>query len=120
MRIELESWDKPLGKSEIKREMTIWARLIEHVLVVVTLVVICAIVWGISWLVEKGGPELSRMVLEPAGEMVHERAFQIAVTSFEEHDACREARVLAKGWLDQGDAAKYREWKALEQAWCTR
>jgi hypothetical protein len=50
-------------------------------------------------------------------EPIHERAFRIAAASGEAKDANREAAAAAKGYLQAGDAAKYREWKEKEEYW---
>jgi hypothetical protein len=60
------------------------------------------------------GPALYKEWTEP----VHERAFRIAVGSNQVKDACAEARIAARGYLESGDKDKYDEWTGQAGLWC--
>jgi hypothetical protein len=74
------------------------------------------LVWGLAQVVGKAGDAASTQYKKWA-EPVHERAFRIAAGSGEARDASREAGAAAKGYLQAGDADKYREWKEKEEYW---
>lgn len=62
----------------------------------------------------KQGPALYKKWTMP----VHDRAFTIAVDNNQPSDACAEAGAAAGAYLLEGDAEKYRLWKANQQTWC--